>query len=298
MSATTEGNAVDIPSPKYTYRYHYDSSILTGDKRALWLVFLVVGTNMSVNDYSDIATNCVEGQPTVVVIVDNNPGDMVKLKGEHTVAAFNDIIEHLDERIENITFEKAKKILVGGHSAGGSSVIDAMLSGNLTFKPTGFVGLDPFAKITSSITDKSIAVPTLAIGFTEETCGVKVADAGLAAYHVSPPKHRILLQVINPKPPGLFQTGQITHCIFTDGGCGGRLCPSHERGAWVRQAVGGIMTVFCKSLNVSWPSPSPVKADYVKAIISDHQKDINVFMNKEDGVLINKGEVYLSKDTF
>mmetsp|Transcript_7488 Transcript_7488/g.11406 ORF Transcript_7488/g.11406 Transcript_7488/m.11406 type:complete len:287 (-) Transcript_7488:53-913(-) len=282
MSSSIEGAAVDISSPKYTYRYYYDSSILTGNKRASWLIFLVVGTNMSVNDYSDIATHCVTGQPTVVVMVDNNPGNVVKLNGEHTVAAFNDIMEHLDERIQDITFEKGKKILVGGHSAGGSSVIDAMNSGNFTFQTNGYIGLDPMAKGTS-IAEKSIAVPTLAIGFTEETCKVPVADTGLAAYQVSPPNHRILLQVINPKPPGLFQGGQITHCVFTDGGCG-------RSGAWVRQAVGGVTTVFCKSLKGSWTSLNPVKADYVKAIDSDHQEEVNVFMNKEGGVLINQEE--------
>lgn len=277
MSETIEGAVVDISSPKYSYRYYYDSSFLTGNKRASWLILLVVGTNMSVNDYTDLATHCVTGQPTVVVVVDNNPGKMVKLKGEHTVVAFNDITENLDERFENITFEKGKKILVGGHSAGGSSVIDAMSSGDFTFQPSGYIGLDPLAS-RPSITEKSIAVPTLAIGFTEKTLGVPVDHAGLAAYHVSPSNHRILMQIINPKE---FLKYQITHNIFIDR-------ESNEKGAWVRPAIGGFVTVFCKSLK-SWYS-SPVKADYVNAIDPDHQADVNVFMNKEGGEKIQLDE--------
>ena len=155
---------------------------------------------MTSTSYSDLAANCVSGQSTVWVNVDNNPGaggitntnpfGMVKLDAGQTADAFNDIKAHIDERFGGIV--SSNPAIFIGDSAGGFSAIGAMQEnkekvnngGKLGFKPDGFIAADPIGK-DIHIPSLTIECPTFAMGFTVQTCAVTLDKAGLAAYNVT-----------------------------------------------------------------------------------------------------------------
>ena len=61
------------------------------------------------------------------------------------------------------------------------------------------------------------------------------------AYEHTTSHKRVLYQVANTR-------AQITHCIFTDSGCGGCVCPSNVADAWVRSAVGTTVKRFITAI--------------------------------------------------
>ena len=111
-----------VRSPRYDYEFTYDSSAVSGTKKATAVILFIVGTSMTTNAYSDLAANCASGQKTVFVTVDNNPGSLVKLDGAQTAAALNDIVANVTERLGDI-IASSPAIFVGGHSAGGTHAI-------------------------------------------------------------------------------------------------------------------------------------------------------------------------------
>ncbi len=261
-----------LRSPYYNYEYTHDSSVVSETNKATTVMLFVVGTSMSCNAYSDIAAKCASGQPMVFVVVDNNPGNLVKLSGGKTAEAFNDIVAKITDRLGDIVTSDAA-IFVGGHSAGGYSVIEALQvnDGKLSFQPAGYLGADPLGR-GKGVPAKKIDVPTFAIGFTVETCAVTLSQAGLAAYNVTSDKNRVMMQVVNPKDP----RNQITHCIFSSDGC--TACPSHEAGAWVRQVIANFYHIFANSV-VNGKKTS--KADYESAVGDDYKSLVNVFYGDE-----------------
>ena len=164
----------------------------------------------------------------------------------------------------------------------GYSVIAAMKEngGDINFKPSGYIGADPLGPTNfllkrqygAPIPERKIEVPTLAIGFTIETCAVTLDQAGLAAYNVTADKNRVMMQVVNKRNFG----NQITHCIFTGGGC--TMCPSHDAGAWVRGAVGNFCTLFVNSI-VKGDKTS--KEDYERAVGDEYTSLVNAFFGAE-----------------
>jgi hypothetical protein len=211
---------------------------------------------MSCDAYSDLASNCASGQSTVFVVVDNAPGNPVKLDGALTTAAFNDIAANtnITDRLGDIITSNPA-IFIGGHSAGGYSAIASMKENGgdrpLSFTPAGYLGADPLGPTNFILSrqygppipeSKIVGVPTFAIGFTIETCFEPPKQAGLAAYNVTTDENRVMMQVVNKKNFG----NQITHCIFTSNGC--PACPSHLAGAWVREEIGKFNTLFVSTV--------------------------------------------------
>ena len=139
---------------------------------------------------------------------------------------------------------------------------------------------DPF-RVTPSKAEEEVilkmvdSAPTFSIGFTEQTCLVPPLLAGLAAYNICTNENRVMMQVVNKYD----SRGKIAHCIFTDGGCGGFVCPSHANGAWVREMVGKFAIRFVNSI-VEGIKTS--KADY-EMLVSDRK--VNVFYGKETATL-------------
>jgi len=250
-------------------------------KKATAVILFVVGTAMSCNAYSDLASNCASGQSTVFVVVDNSPGNVVKLSGPQTAAAFNNIVANITDRLGDIITSNPA-IFIGGHSAGGYSAIASMKEngGDLSFTPAGYLGADPLGPTNfilsrqygPPIPEMKIEVPTFAIGFTIETCSVPPKQAGLAAYNVTTDENRVMMQVVNKKNFG----NQITHCIFTSNGC--PACPSHLAGAWVREEVGKFNTLFVNSI-VKGDKTS--KEDYERAVEEEYKSLVNVFFDGE-----------------
>ena len=255
--------------PHYQYEYYHDSSVKGS---ATVVILFVVGTAMSCTAYSDLAAECVSGQSTVWVTVDNNPGGLVKLDEKDTAAAFNDIVDNITERLGE-TASSTATILVGGHSAGGYSAIAAMQEngGDLSFKPAGFIAADPLGR-GAGVPSLKIECPTFAMGFTIETCAVKLDQAGLAAYNITSNKgNRVMMQIRNLKS-GFGK--QITHCIFSSDGC--TACPSHEAGAWTRSVMGKFCILFVDGIK----GKKATKAQYVEAT-GDKSDLVNVFYGDE-----------------
>ncbi len=257
--------------PHYKYDYYYDSSVVSTTSQATVVILFVVGTSMTCTAYSDLAGNCVSGQKTVWVTVDNNPGNMVKLDAGLTAEAFNDIKANITERLGD-TASSSAAIFVGGHSAGGYSAIAAMQvnGGDYNFKPIGCVAADPWNK--TKLPTLKIECQTFAMGFTVETCFVTPVDAGLAAYNItSNQKDRVMMQMINPRDRG----NQITHCIFATDGC--TACPAHQAGDWTRPVMGKFCILFVDSVV---KGKRTTKAQYVDAT-GDNSSLVNVFFGDE-----------------
>lgn len=259
-------------SPRYDYQHTYDSSVVSEKSQATVVILFVVGTAMSCTAYSDLAANCVSGQSTVFVAVDNNPGNIVKLSGEKTAEAFNDIAANITERSGD-TVSSSATIFVGGHSAGGFSAIVAMQEngGDLSFKPAGYMGCDQLGRV-AGVPSLKIECPTFAMGFTIQTCGITLDQAGLAAYNITSNSNRVMMQIVNLKNFG----NQITHCIFTSGGCTSA-CPAHDAGAWVREVIGKFSTLFVDSV-VNGKETTQVQYE---AATGDKASLVNVFFGAE-----------------
>eukprot|EP00986_Skeletonema_menzelii_P003648 scaffold1153_cov147-Skeletonema_menzelii.AAC.4 len=263
--------------PHYAYEYYYDSSVVSKTSQAAVVILFVVGTSMSCAAYSDLAANCVSGQSTVWVTVDNSPGNMVKLNAGKTADAFNDIKNNITERLGD-TVSSNPAIFVGGHSAGGFSAIAALQEnegivdkgGKLGFKPAGCIAADPLGR-TVQIPSLTIECPTFAMGFTVETCFVILDQAGLAAYNTTTNKNRVMMQMVNKRDFG----NQITHCIFSSDGC--TACPSHQAGAWTRPVTGKFAILFVDSVV---KGESATKAQYVEAT-GGYSSLVNVFVGDE-----------------
>ena len=241
------------------------------------VILFVVGTSMTCEAYSDLAANCASGQSTVFVVVDNNPGNIVKLSGKDTATVFNDIVANITNSLGDI-IASSPAIFIGGHSAGGYSAIEAMKvnGGNLSFTPAGYIGADPLGR-DGGVPSMKIDVPTFAMGFTVETCQVTLNQAGMAAYNVTTNiSNRVMMQVINNSDRG----NQITHCIFTTGGCA--FCPSHDAGAWVRQVIGKFNTLFVNSIVKGFKTN---KRNYEGAIGDEYKSLVNVFYGEEAATL-------------
>ena len=261
---------IGAKKPHYQYEYYHDSSVKGS---ASVVILFVVGTAVPCTAYSDLAANCVSGQSTVWVTVDNNPGNIVKLSAEDTSGAFNDIVANITERLGD-TASSTATILIGGHSAGGFSAIAAMQEneGDLSFKPAGFIAADPLGKKgVGTVPALIIECPTFAMGFTIETCLVTLDQAGLAAYNITSNSNRVMMQIRNLKNFG----NQITHCIFSTEGCG-VICPSHEAGAWALPVMGKFCILFVGSIQ----GENTTRAQYVEA--TGNKSDlVNVFYGNE-----------------
>lgn len=260
-------------APYYKYEFTYDSSVVSEKRKATAITLYVVGTNMNVYDYSDIASDCATGQSMVFVVVNNNPTTGVKLNAQKTADAFNDIVANLTARLGDI-ITPDPSIFVGGHSAGGGSAIAAMKENEnlLDFNPTGCLNTDPWDK--NNIPNMKIGVPSLSVGFTIETCSVPPAVAGLAAYNITTVSNRVMMQVVNNK---IDSGKRINHCSFTNDGCG-LACPNNPAGYWVSQEVGRFFDIFVNGI-VEGDKTS--KRDYERAVEDEYKSVVNVFFGDE-----------------
>jgi len=218
-----------------------------------------VGTAMSASDYDKLAQHSVSTS-LMVIILDHNPGRVVKTSATKYVNAMvgirnqlHVIIPHCgfnntkesgsinssnDGRVDRrqkmaeqqpatmaATAATASKFLIGGHSASGQAALEAAQKGmfnETSFVPSGFVGLDPYeiSKRTMDMNSPLHQFPTLNWGFTDTTCLVQVQKAASGAYHLS-----------SPSSSSSGNGGRILysidnsqntmmHCVFTDSGCG------------------------------------------------------------------------------
>jgi hypothetical protein len=248
------------------YRYYFDEGKAPSTAQVAFII--AVGTAMTCSDYAAVSKDIVSKSPSIVIILDPNPGCMVKLDAKKFADNANELTKDLAKYIPKVNTSSIKKIAIGGHSAGGQAAVESITSGLLTFTPAAFVGLDPF-----EINVKKMSIPTNALvwGFEKTTCGVTVDMAAKAAYEISPKASRVFYQVKNPDE-------KTTHCIFTDDGCFGPLCPAKQVGFWVRQAVADSLVPFVKVLTTG---STILRDQFLAAIAAEDQLKLNLYVNGE-----------------
>jgi hypothetical protein len=146
-----------------TYRVFWSEDISIPNTEACEaIVILGVGTSMSTSNYNELASRIVEEKPYIVVIADHNHGCMMKLFAWTFRTFYNKFMDHLEEYVP-MCAGKEPTILIGGHSASGEAVINAIPQ--LYPKAHGFIGLDPY-KVTMDMSfGNDTSIPTLTWGF-------------------------------------------------------------------------------------------------------------------------------------
>jgi hypothetical protein len=216
------------------YKYFYDSSV----PAACESVYIFgVGTAMSVNDYNELGSTISKGNRIVALVSDATPGNPIKLEAGPWERYYNTIVTQIQDIIPACVDTPHPIILFGGHSASGQGIINALP--DVVPQPNGLIFLCPFMITKSMKINPSI--PTLYWGSEKTTCFVFVNLAAKAAYELSSPDHRVLYRIDN-------ENNTITHCIFTDNGCGGFICPKGKEGKWVIPAVSKSIHIFADDI--------------------------------------------------
>jgi hypothetical protein len=217
-------------------RYHYDSSMASCSS----VLVLGVGTFMSVTDYDKVSEQIALGKPIVVVVADHNMDQLKKTSSTKFAHLINEFQEHIGDLIQ-ICAEGHADIVIGGHSASGEASLGAWQLGLLEMEPIGFVGLDPYEISENTIDmEMQLDLPALFWGFTRTTCLVAKEKAAEAAYGLTAEKARVMYVIHN-------EDGcRITHCVFTDHGCGVRplICSTEDTFDWVYQYVAKSIHLF------------------------------------------------------
>ena len=266
IAGVQTSNAMNVPGVKGTMKLFADDgeqsrSFATRSRRRAACESVIVwgvGTMMSVDDYDSMGnhtvagTNNNKGNDMVAVVVDANPGNMVKTDGAKYAAVVNAVVDQLqnnDDLLLSLSPSVCKfdqsvtKIFIGGHSASGKAAVNSVPL--LTFTPSGFIGMDPFDILPSNdpAAEWFASMPTLDWGFTRKTCGVSVSKAARAVYKQTNQTHRVFYKIDNTKR---YKRKRLTHCSFTDNGC--PVCPANPGSDEVRQSVGASIQAFVQAV--------------------------------------------------
>jgi hypothetical protein len=195
-------------------RFHYDETVSS----CHFALLLGVGTFMDVGDYDNLSKALVNNQNLVVVIMDHNVHNLDKRSSTKFASLANEITFQINTLIPPCT-QIQPKLMIGGHSAGGQAAMQAWEQGLLSMLPSdviGFIGLDPY-EISDATMANNIMMNLSGLywGFSTTTCLVSVQKAAKAAYERTMINGRVLYVIHNEK-----SDSQMTHCIFTDKGCG------------------------------------------------------------------------------
>ena len=207
---------------------------------------------MTVDQYDKIAAQIVTGTSVVVVVCKHNVNGIVKTSATQYARLINAINARLSKILVPVcsnTTRSNTHVVIGGHSSSGQAAFEAMQNDLYTFEPLAFFGLDPFQISPSTIhSHHSMPLPSLYWGLTETTCFVNVEKAATGAYRLTDPTMggKVLYSIDNKKDKA------VTHCIFTDHGCGmGAIvvCPATQsESKWVHQAVAKSLHNFLLAL--------------------------------------------------
>jgi hypothetical protein len=235
--------------------------------RCSHVVVIGVGTSMTVEQYDILASNMVTGTSIVVVITNHNVNGIVKTSARLYAYLINAVYDQLEELMpicslqsmnsadtftsatttaSTTTTKKEKKFIVGGHSASGKAAFEACQKFLFDFQPLAFFGIDPYPVLPSN-EEPLLQLPALFWGLTTTTCFVNVQTAAMSAYQLSSSAYgRVLYAIDNAN------NHHITHCVFTDHGCGiGSIvvCPTNATTfGWVYDAVANSLHAYLNAL--------------------------------------------------
>jgi hypothetical protein len=212
-------NTVRCCDGRAMVRIHHSPNNSTAAVCRQNIVILGVGTAMSTGSYDRLSQSMVlasTNNDLVVVVLDPTPYDPVKLSQRAYANAVHWLItmKEMESLIDDdITLCDDMTLIVGGHSAGGATALNAITNGLLSTVPiAGYIGLDPYFVPTTP--NEKLPVPSLLWGFGQTTCRVNVDHAAQAAYDVAPGGLRVLYRLESSSTQYYY-----SHCCFTDSGC-------------------------------------------------------------------------------
>lgn len=183
-------------------------------------VILGVGTAMRCENYSKIASVIASYlRNSLVIIFDNNPGDIRKFSPKSYANGFEKIIHWIKCEYPGCLSSRIN-IYIGGHSASCQAAIQAKLSVD------GLIGLDPccvddevpFPPFTPKLPNTTASsqlftMKTLFWATSSDQCGVSSHNGGGGFFQLSARNQ-------NKRSKTLFRfIGSEQHCIFTNHGC-------------------------------------------------------------------------------
>ncbi len=177
-------------------------------------ILIGVGTSMSRSDYDNLANQLIT-YGYVVVIMDHNPGDMVKTDATKYRNCALDVQANLLTWLSGTGCTAIAHWILGGHSAGGQAAQNA-ISADSTLADAIF-SLDPYDCSDAG----SVSLPALYWGFNVTTCFVTKEDAAMAAYYGSTSGRafyrvkKVYIWTVCGYSPKFF------HCSFCDSHCPG-----------------------------------------------------------------------------
>ncbi|CAJ1914540.1 unnamed protein product [Cylindrotheca closterium] len=221
-------------------RTYHDASYTESPCSAM--ILLGVGTSMSIRDYDKLSTRIAAGSSIVVVIMDHNEHFFQKTSPEKYARLVNAIRSNISSLV-SICKNQEPLFLIGGHSSSGEAAIMTLENSLLGVNPDGWVGLDPYDMSPETIgNDAQIKIPSINWGFAKTTCLVATDKAAKAAFELADPGARVLYQINNNE-----NDCKITHCVFSDHGCG-IICSSNEENDWVPTVVARSINLFVNAV--------------------------------------------------
>ncbi len=200
---------------------YFNQSMSTGDVRVHYknptaasceAIVLGVGTSMSRSSYDDLAAELIE-YGYIVVIMDHNPGNMVKTDATKYRNCVLDVQSNLVSWLSGTNCTGISHWLLGGHSAGGQAAQNAVSSDSSL--ADAIFSIDPYDCSGTG----NVSLPALYWGFDVTTCFVSKDDAAEAAYYGSTGQRAF--QRVDRKytwgPCGY--SPKFFHCSFTDNHC-------------------------------------------------------------------------------
>jgi hypothetical protein len=200
---------------------YVDKTISTGQVRVFYpapapsacdAIVLGVGTSMSRGDYNKLSNKLI-AHGYVVVIMDHNPGNMVKTDATRYRNCILDIQANLVNWLAGTGCASISHWILGGHSAGGQAAQNA-IAGDPGLAD-GIFSIDPYNCSGAG----AVSQPALYWGFNVTTCFVTQSDAATAAYYGSngPRAFYRVKKVYAFNPCGY--SPKFFHCSFCDNHC-------------------------------------------------------------------------------
>ncbi len=200
---------------------YFDKSLSTGKVRVYYsttcpstceAILLGVGTSMLSSSYGNLA-NALTNYGYIVVILDHNPGNMVKTDATKFKNLALDVRTNLVTWLSSTNCRAIAHWIMGGHSAGGQAAQNAV-SNNPGLANAVF-SIDPYDCSEAGI----VNIPALYWGFDLTSCFVNKNKAAKSAYYGSSGRRAFqrVASVYTWGPCGY--SPKFFHCSFCDGHC-------------------------------------------------------------------------------
>ena len=177
-------------------------------------VFILgVGTSMSRADYDNLGNAIANTYGYVVVVMDHNPGNMVKTDATKYRNCTMEVQSNILTWMAGTGCTSVAHWILGGHSAGGQAAQNAVSADSSL--ADGMFSIDPYNIEGAGHVDG----PAIYWGFNVTTCFVEKSDAAEAAYYYTdgPRAFYRVKKVYSWGPCGY--SPKFFHCSFCDGHC-------------------------------------------------------------------------------